>query len=122
MFARSLRVPRSRKELEESKTKNPKQRIMTFQSRMQLHVLIYKIVSLRIPCGNHEDSTSVREKLESETRKRIRRLHEIEGKSEIEIARTLCDMYQERLDQLPQSARMGLTKAPIRNRRQICKS
>jgi len=79
---------------------------------MQLHVLVYQIVSLRIPCGNYEDSWSMRCKLECETRKRIRRLRELENKSEVEVARRLCDMYQERANQFPAMYTMGLSKRP----------
>jgi len=84
---------------------------MSFQSRMQLHVLVYQIVSFRILCGNYEDSVGVRSRLEAETRRRIRRLSELENKSEIEAARSLCDMYQTKVDQLPASHN-AVTRAP----------
>lgn len=74
---------------------------MTLESRMQLHVLVYKIVSQRITCGNYEDSASIRGKLEAETQNRIRRLKELENKSELEVAETLCNMYQEKLQTRP---------------------
>jgi hypothetical protein len=73
---------------------------MTLQSRMQLHVLVYKIVSLRIDCGNYEDCTTVRSKLEAETLNRIRRLKELENKSEVEVAQMLCDLYEEKLQSI----------------------
>lgn len=69
---------------------------MTIQLRMQLHVLVYKIVSLRMAYGNYEDSASIRIKLEAETQTRIRRLKEIESKSELEVAQTLLNLYQEK--------------------------
>ncbi len=71
---------------------------------MQLHVLVYQIVSLRITCGNYEDSASIRCKLEAETQNRILRLKELENKSEVEVAQTLCDLYQEKLRTRPQAA------------------
>jgi hypothetical protein len=74
---------------------------MTMQSRMQLHVLVYKIVSLRIASGNYEDSPSSRRRLEAETENRIRRLSELEHKSQLEVAQTLCDSYEERLRTRP---------------------
>jgi len=70
--------------------------IMTIQLRMQLHMLVYRIVSLRMAYGNYEDSTSIRSKLEAETQNRIRRLKEIESKSELEVAQTLLNLYQEK--------------------------
>ena len=69
---------------------------MTIQLRMQLYVLVYKIVSLRMAYGNYEDSASIRSKLEAETQNSIRRLKEIENKSELEVAQTLFDLYQEK--------------------------
>jgi hypothetical protein len=69
---------------------------MTIQLRMQLHMLVYKIVSLRMAYGNYEDSTSIRSKLEAEIQNRIRRLKEIEDKSELEVAQTLLDLYLEK--------------------------
>lgn len=79
---------------------------------MQLHMLVYKIVSLRIACGNYEDSASTRGRLEAETQNRIRRLKELENKSELEVAQTLCDLYQEKLDSMPASNAMGMTRPP----------
>jgi hypothetical protein len=79
---------------------------------MQLYVLVYKIVSLRIACGNHEDSASSRRKLEFETQNRIRRLKELENKSELEVAQTLCDLYQEKLNSRSASYEMGMTRPP----------
>jgi hypothetical protein len=73
---------------------------MTLQSRMQLHVLVYRIVSLRIDCGNYEDCTTARSKLEAETLNRIRRLKELENKSEVEVAQMLCDLYEEKLQSI----------------------
>jgi hypothetical protein len=69
---------------------------MTIQLRMQLHMLVYRIVSLRMAYGNYEDSTSIRSKLEAEIQNRIRRLKEIEDKSELEVAQTLLNLYQEK--------------------------
>lgn len=69
---------------------------MTIQLRMQLHMLVYKIVSLRMAYGNYEDSTSIRIKLEAETHNRIRRLKELENKSELEVAQALLNLYQEK--------------------------
>ena len=69
---------------------------MTIQLRMQLHMLVYRIVSLRMAYGNYEDSTSIRSKLEAETQNRIRRLKEIEGKSELEVAQALLNLYLEK--------------------------
>ena len=68
---------------------------------MQLHLLVYKIVSLRIVCGNYEDTASIRTKLEAETHNRILRLKDLESKSELEVAQTLCDLYQEKVNSLP---------------------
>lgn len=84
---------------------------MTLESRMQLHVLVYKIVSLRITCGDYEDSPSSRGKLEAEAKNRIRRLSELEHKSELEVAQALCESYEERLRTRPQTRREG-TEAP----------
>ena len=70
--------------------------MMTLQSRMQLHLLVYKIVSLRIVCGNYEDTASIRTKLEAETHNRILRLKDLESKSELEVAQTLLNLYQEK--------------------------
>ena len=69
---------------------------MTIQLRMQLHMLVYKIVCLRMDYGNYEDSTSIRSKLEAEIQNRIRRLKDIESKSELEVAQTLLNLYQEK--------------------------
>jgi uncharacterized membrane protein YqiK len=66
---------------------------MDLQARMQLHVLVYKIVSQRILCGNYLDSEGVRNKLEVETQKRIRRLAELENRTELESALSLHDLY-----------------------------
>jgi len=73
---------------------------MNLESRMQLHVLIYKIVSLRIVCGSYEDSATVRTKLEAETRRRILKLRDIENTSELEAAQSLYDMYEEKIKTL----------------------
>jgi U3 small nucleolar ribonucleoprotein component len=81
---------------------------MTMQSRMQLHVLVYKIVSLRITCGNYEDSPGSRRNLEVETQNRIRRLSELENKSELEVAESLCESYEERLRTRPRPPSSGL--------------
>jgi len=85
---------------------------MTFQMRLQLYVVVYKIVSLRIACGNYEDSASIRAKLEAETQNRIRRHTELENKSELEVAQTLCDLYQEKLDIRLASDAIGVTRPP----------
>ena len=84
---------------------------MNVQSRMELHVLVYKLVSLRITCGNYEDSASSRSKLETETKNRIRRLSELEHKSELEVAQTLCESYEERLRTRPR-APQGVVNRP----------
>jgi hypothetical protein len=73
---------------------------MNLESRMQLHVLTYKIVSLRIICGNYEDSATVRTKLEAETRKRILKLRDIESTSELEAAESLYNMYEDKVKTL----------------------
>ena len=79
---------------------------------MQLHTLVYKIVSMRIALANYEDSASNRGRLEAETQKRVRRLKELENKSELEVAQTLCELYQEKLGNLPASCAMGETRPP----------
>ena len=70
---------------------------MDLQSRMQLHILVYKIVSQRIVCGNYLDSEGMRSKLEAQTQKRIRRLAELENKTEVESALSLYDLYAKKL-------------------------
>lgn len=84
---------------------------MNVESRMQLHVLVYKIVSLRITSSNYEDSPSSRGKLEAETRNRIRRLSELEHNSELEVAQNLCESYEERLRTRPR-APLGVVNRP----------
>ncbi len=74
---------------------------MILHTRMQLHLLVYKIVSFRIICGNYEDCPSFRGKLEMETQNRIRRLSELEHKSELEVAESMCESYEERLRTRP---------------------
>ena len=86
--------------------------IMSLQLRMQLYALVYRIVSLRIAFGNYEDSVSIRGKLEVETQKRIRRLMELENKSELEAAHALWVLYQEKLGNMPASYAMGVTRPP----------
>jgi hypothetical protein len=62
---------------------------------MELHLLIYKIVSLRVICGGHEDSASVRNKLEAETQKRICKLKDLEHTTEQQAAQSLYELYEE---------------------------
>jgi hypothetical protein len=68
---------------------------MSLESRMQLHKLIYEIVSLRIVCGSHEESATMRNKLESETANSIRKMRDVKNCSEIEAAQGLLEQYQE---------------------------
>ena len=85
---------------------------MTIQLRMQLHMLVYKIVALRMAYGNYEDSTSIRTKLEAEIKTRIRRIQELEDKSELEVAQTLLDLYQEKFQaRAPIKLTMDLQRA-----------
>lgn len=84
------------------------------ESRMQLHTLIYKIVSLRIICGRHEDSGSVRSKLESETRTRIRKLKDLERTSELEAAQHLYECYEEKARTLDKSVPLPKRPEPVR--------
>ena len=86
--------------------------IMTLQSRMQLHTLVYRIVSMRIDFAKYEDSASSRGRLEAETHKRICKLKVLENKSELEVAQTLCDSYQEKLGSLPVSYAMAVARPP----------
>jgi hypothetical protein len=79
---------------------------------MQLHTLVYRIVSLRITLGNYEDSASIRGKLEVETQKRIRRLMELGNISELEAAQALLVLYKEKLGNMPASYAMGMTRPP----------
>ena len=68
---------------------------MNQESRLELHRLVFSIVSLRLVMGNYEDSASCRSKLEIETRTRVARLAELENKSELEVAQLLHDKYSE---------------------------
>jgi hypothetical protein len=68
---------------------------MSLESRMQLHKLIYEIVSLRIICGSHEESATMRNKLEAETATSIRKMRDVKNCSEIEAAQGLLEQYQE---------------------------
>lgn len=87
---------------------------MDMESRMQLHTLIYKIVSLRIVCGRHEDSGTVRSKLESETRTRIRKLKDLECTSELEAAQKLYECYEERAQALVGAEPVTKRPEPVR--------
>jgi len=70
---------------------------MSSESKMQLDLLVYKIVSLRIICGNYENSATSRNVLEVQTRTRIRRLTELENTNEHEVGQKLYDSYIEKL-------------------------
>jgi hypothetical protein len=64
-------------------------------SRLELHRLVFSIVSLRLVMGNYEDSATCRGKLEMETRARVARLAELDNQSEVEAAQSLHDLYSE---------------------------
>ncbi len=68
---------------------------MNQDSRLELHRLVFGIVSLRLVMGNYEDSATCRGKLELETRARVTRLAELENKTELEVAQALHDQYSE---------------------------
>ena len=85
---------------------------MNLESRMELHLLIYKIVSLRVICGSYDDSSSVRCKLEAETKKRISKLKDIERTTELQAAQSLYDMYEEKARSLAGVVSPSLTKRP----------
>ena len=68
---------------------------MNLESRMQLHKLIYEIVSLRIVCGSHDESATMRNKLEKETATSIRKIRDVKNCSELEAAQGLLEQYQE---------------------------
>jgi hypothetical protein len=68
---------------------------MNFDSRLELHRLVFSIVSLRLVMGNYEDSATCRGKLEIETRARIARMAELDNKTELEAAQSLHDQYSE---------------------------
>ena len=87
---------------------------MDMESRMQLHTLIYKIVSLRIVCGRHEDCGSVRSKLEKETRTRIRKLKDLERTTELEAAQKLYECYEEKAQTLSGSETFSKRPEPVR--------
>ncbi len=70
---------------------------MSSESKLQLDLLVYKIVSLRIICGNYANSASTRNILEVQTRARIRRLAELENTNEHEVGQDLYDSYMEKL-------------------------
>jgi hypothetical protein len=82
---------------------------MNLEARMEVHLLIYKIVDLRILCGSHQESATVRGKLEVETQRHITKMKDLEKCSELEAARSLFLLYEERAK--------NLTVAPIFNRR-----
>lgn len=67
------------------------------ESRMNVYLLVYKIVNQRMICGGHQDCASVRNKLETETQKRIHRLSQLQGISEVEAAQSLYDLYSEKI-------------------------
>ncbi len=83
---------------------------MNLQSRMQLHVLVYKIVSLRMAYGHYLDSQDTRSKLEAETHKAIRRRAQLDLKTELESAQSLHDSYSEKVSSRSDPPNMGLTK------------
>ena len=87
---------------------------MDMETRMQLHTLIYKIVSLRIVCGRHEDSGTVRGKLEAETRTRIRKLKDLERTTELEAAQRLYDCYEEKAQSLAGIEPLPKRPEPVR--------
>ncbi len=68
---------------------------MTQESRLELHLLLYKIVSLRMVCGDYEDTPSMRSKLELQTSSRIARLSQLNNTSELEEALSLYELYVE---------------------------
>jgi len=68
---------------------------MNQDSRLELHRLVFSIVSLRLVMGNYEDSATCRGKLEIETRARVARLAELENRTELEAAQSLHDQYSE---------------------------
>ncbi len=83
---------------------------MSLQLRMELHILIYKIVSLRVLCGNYEDSATVRGKLERQVQTRIRRVKELEHKSELAVAQALYELYEERHKDMPVASAVSVTR------------
>jgi hypothetical protein len=83
---------------------------MDLETRMQVHLLVYRIVDLRILCGSHEDSATVRGKLEIETQRHVRKMKDLQKCSEREAAQTLFTLYEERAKNLT-------VAAPILNRR-----
>jgi len=70
---------------------------MTPDPKMQMDLLVYKIVSLRIIFGNYDNSATTRKILEVQTRTRIRRLTELENTNEHEVGQRLYDSYMEKV-------------------------
>ena len=70
---------------------------MSSESKLQLDLLVYKIVLLRIICGNYDNSATTRNILEVQTRTRLRRLGELENTNEHEVGQKLYDSYIEKL-------------------------
>jgi len=70
---------------------------MSSESKLQLDLLVYKNVLLRIICGNYDHSATTRNILEVQTRTRIRRLTELENTNEHDVGQKLYDSYMEKL-------------------------
>ncbi len=85
---------------------------MEREPRLQMHLLIYKIVSLRVTCGNYDDSATTRNILEVQTRVRIRRLTELENKTEHEVGQSLYDSYLEKVNSRSASLSMLVSRPP----------
>jgi len=87
---------------------------MSTDSRLKLHKLVHQVVSLRIEYGKYEDSSTIRNKLEAQTLKSIRRRREIENIGELEQAQKLLDFYAEMLKSKPKFNPMVAPKPPAR--------
>jgi len=87
---------------------------MSTDSRLKLHKLVHQVVSLRIEYGKYEDSSTVRNKLEAQTLRSIRRRMEIENIGELEQAQKLLDFYAEMLKSKPTFNPMFAPKPPAR--------
>jgi hypothetical protein len=85
---------------------------MNLESRMQLHKLIYEIVSLRMVCGSHEESATMRNKLEFETATSIRKIRDVKNCTEVEAAEGLLEQYQEQARHLASLTPGFLKPAP----------
>lgn len=89
---------------------------MDLESRMKLHLLVYKIVSLRIVCGGYEDSATVRNKLEAEIRVRMGRVSDLERRTELDAAQRLFEMYEEKAKSLAEAASLKFMRRPESSR------